>query len=244
MYPMGVPAAPGRESFCYLIPEGLESGLLFDCPGIPGGAPPMSSAGSVTHWLARLQAGDREAAQQLWERYFRRLVGLARDRLRGAPRGAADEEDVALSAFDSFCRGAEQGRFPRLHDRDNLWRLLVVITARKAQQLAQRERRQKRGGGVVLDEAALAGPTGAVPEKAGLEGVLGAEPTPEFAAQVAEECRRLLRALGDAELEAVALLKMEGYTTEEIAAKLGYVPRTIERKLRLIRGLWESEAPL
>jgi DNA-directed RNA polymerase specialized sigma24 family protein len=203
----------------------------------------MSSEGSVTHWLARLQAGDREAAQQLWERYFRRLVGLARDRLRGVPRGAADEEDVALSAFDSFCRGAEQGRFPRLHDRDNLWRLLVVITARKAQQLAQRERRQKRGGGAVLDETALAGPTGSAPERAGLDGVPAPEPTPEFAAQVAEECRRLLRALGDAELEAVALLKMEGYTTEEVAAKLGYVPRTIERKLRLIRGLWESEAP-
>jgi DNA-binding CsgD family transcriptional regulator len=34
---------------------------------------------------------------------------------------------------------------------------------------------------------------------------------------------------------------MEGYTTEEIAAKLGYVPRTIERKLRLIRAIWTRE---
>jgi DNA-directed RNA polymerase specialized sigma24 family protein len=203
----------------------------------------MSSAGSVTHWLARLQAGDREAARQLWEPYFRRLVRLARDRLRGAPRGAADEEDVALSAFDSFCRAAEQGRFPRLHDRDDLWRLLVVITTRKALHLAQRERRHKRGGGAVLDEAALARQTGSAPEGAGLDAVPALEPTPEFAALVAEECRRLLGALGDPELEAVALLKMEGYTTEEVAAKVGYVPRTIERKLRLIRGLWASEAP-
>src|SRR3954465_6949521 len=99
----------------------------------------MSPEGSVTRWLAPLQAGDPAAAQQLWERYFRRLVGLARTKLRGAPRRAADEEDVALSAFDSFCRHAEAGRFPRLADRDSLWRLLVTVTARKAAHQARDE---------------------------------------------------------------------------------------------------------
>jgi hypothetical protein len=72
----------------------------------------MSTSGSVTHWLGLLKAGDHAAAQPLWERYFGRLVGLARARLRGARGHAADEEDVALSAFASFCKGAEQGRFP------------------------------------------------------------------------------------------------------------------------------------
>lgn len=80
----------------------------------------MSSDGSVTRWIDALQAGDRAAAQRLWERYFPRLVGLARARLQGAPRRAADEEDVALSAFDSFCRCAERGRFPDLVDRESL----------------------------------------------------------------------------------------------------------------------------
>ena len=106
----------------------------------------MSSGGSVTRWLGQLQEGDSAAARQLWERYFRRLVGLARKRLRGAPRRAADEEDVALSAFDSFCRAAAQRRFPRLDDRHDLWQLLVVITDRKAGALARATRRQKRGG--------------------------------------------------------------------------------------------------
>jgi hypothetical protein len=58
----------------------------------------------------------------------------------------ADQEDVALSAFDSFCRNAEEGRFPHLDDRDNLWRLLVVITARKASKLVRAEGRLERGG--------------------------------------------------------------------------------------------------
>src|SRR6266403_2686702 len=80
----------------------------------------MRSEASVTRWIDRLKAGDPDAAQKLWERYFRRLVGLARKKLRAAPRRAADEEDVALSAFDSFCRGAGQDRFPQLHDRLDL----------------------------------------------------------------------------------------------------------------------------
>ena len=105
----------------------------------------MSSAGSVTHWISRLKAGDHAAAQPLWEAYFRRLVDLARARLRGAPRRAADEEDVALSALDSFCRRAGEGRYPHLADRDDLWRLLVVITARKAVALVRHEGRLRRG---------------------------------------------------------------------------------------------------
>ena len=106
----------------------------------------MPSDGSVTKWIDQLQVGDAVAVRQLWERYFHRLVSLARKKLADAPRGMADEEDVALSAFDSFCRQAEQGRFPDLADRDGLWRLLVVMTARKVSHLVRDESRQKRGG--------------------------------------------------------------------------------------------------
>jgi DNA-directed RNA polymerase specialized sigma24 family protein len=191
----------------------------------------MSSEGSVTHWLTQLQAGDAAAVQPLWERYFSRLVGLARQKLQGRPRGAADEEDVALSAFDSFCRAAERGCFPQLGDRDSLWRLLVVITARKAAHLARDEGRHKRGGGAVVDAT----------EAARLDEVLGPEPTPAFAAQAAEEYRRLLALLGDADLQRAAVLKMEGYTVEEIATQLGRESRTVKRWLQLIRQIWEKE---
>src|SRR5947209_7211625 len=99
----------------------------------------MAEEGSVTRWIDLLKDGDTAAARPLWEAYYRRLVTLARARLRGLPLRSADEEDVALSSFDSFCRGAEQGRFPRLEDRDDLWQLLVVITVRKAYDLARYE---------------------------------------------------------------------------------------------------------
>src|SRR3954463_3922180 len=117
----------------------------------------MDDHGSVTLWLGALRAGDLDAAQPLWERYFAQLVRLARARLRATPRTDADEEDAALSAFDSFCDGAAHGRFPSLADRDELWRLLVVLTARKAAAQARRQRRQKRGGGRVLGEVDLLG---------------------------------------------------------------------------------------
>lgn len=193
----------------------------------------MSSEGSVTQWIGQLKAGDHAAAQPLWERYFQRLVGLARKKLQGTPRRMADEEDVALSAFDSFCRAAERGNFPRLADRDDFWQLLVLVTARKAYHLMRDEGRQKRGGG-----AAVGLPT---TESGMLQVGSSPEPTPEFAAQVAEEYQRLLNLLGDAELRLIAVLKMEGHTEDEIAAQVGCAPRTVRRRLQLIRSLWEKE---
>jgi DNA-directed RNA polymerase specialized sigma24 family protein len=203
----------------------------------------MTGERSVTHWLYQLQGGDSQAAAKLWERYFHRLVGLARAALREAPRRAADEEDVALSAFDSFCRGAEAGRFPDLSDRDSLWHLLVVLTARKAAHLRRDQRRQKRGGGAVLDEAALAGTgrEGHVPLD--LDQIVGDEPTPDLAAQVAEELERLLHCLGEPELKSIAVWKMEGHTNQEVATRLDCCQSTVERRLQVIRRLWAEEAP-
>lgn len=194
----------------------------------------MSEGGSVSRWLGQLQEGDAAAVGPLWERYFRRLVGLARVKLQSVPRRAADEEDVALSAFHSFCRLAEQGRFPDVLDRDGLWRLLVTLTVRKASHLRRDEGRLKRGGNLSPVEDAPGSP-------AALEQILSREPTPELAAEMMEECQRLLTSLGDPELEQIALARMEGRTVEEIAAKLGYAPRSIKRKLQLIRSIWEKE---
>ena len=204
---------------------------------------PPDDRGSVTRWIGALKAGETAAAQPLWERYFAKLVRRARARLRaaGSAGTAADGEDAALSAFDSFCAGAARGRFPRLDDREDLWRLLVALTARKVVDQARRDGRRKRGGGRVLDEAALAGPcdgSGA----AGLDAVVGPEPTPAFAAMVAEEYRRRLDALGDEALRRVALLKLEGYTLEEIAGRLGCARRTVVNRVKLIRIKWERGA--
>jgi DNA-directed RNA polymerase specialized sigma24 family protein len=191
--------------------------------------------GSVTRYLGGLKAGEAEAARILWERYFADLVRLARARLRDASRAAADEEDAALSAFDSLCRGAELGHFPRLDDRADLWRVLVTIAARKAADLVQHEQRRKRGGGRVRSEADLAA---AALEGAGIGQAPAREPSPELAALMAEECHRLFDSLPDESLRQVAALRLDGYTDREIAARLGCCLSTIERRLRTIRAVW------
>jgi DNA-directed RNA polymerase specialized sigma24 family protein len=200
-----------------------------------------STPGSVTNWIGQLKAGDDAAAQEIWQRYWTRLVSLARGKLRPSRRREADEEDVALSAFDSFCRGAGAGRFPLLKDRNNLWSLLIVITARKAADQIERECRKKRGGALVRGESALIGKNQGGDSVHGLERIAGKEPTPQFAAQVAEECERLLDKLDCTVLRSIAIWKMEGCTNAEIAAKQGCVETTIERKLRLIRSLWRED---
>ena len=184
----------------------------------------------ITAWLGPLRSGDAAAVRSLWDAYFHRLVGLARSRLRSAPRRVADEEDVALSAFDSFCRNAGAGRFPELTDRDSLWRLLAAFTVRKAAHHVRDAARLKRGGGAGADT-----PPGA------LEELLGREPDPGLAAEVADECERLLAALGDPELRRVALLRMDGHSVDEVAAAVGCAPRSAKRKLQLIRAIWERE---
>ncbi len=201
---------------------------------------PSDDHGSVTHWLSALRRGDPRAAQPLWERYFARLVRLAQARLRGRRQAGASEdgEDAALSAFDSFCRAAAQGRFPRLGDRADLWRLLVTITERKAADQVRRASRLKRGGDRRRQEIELADD-----EKDGLDGLIGPEPTPDFAALVAEEYRRLLDLLAEEDLRRIAAWKLEGYTDEEIASRLGCARRTVARRLKLIRTLWQAEAP-
>jgi DNA-directed RNA polymerase specialized sigma24 family protein len=195
----------------------------------------MSAEGSITRLIARIKEGDRDASQRIWDEYFHRLVALARSRLRGAARRAADEEDVALCVFDTFFRRAARGQFPRLDDRNDLWQLLFVLTARKAINQARLEGRLARGAGRVRTLTDLDG--------LDLDVVLGREPTPELAAQAADECRRLLESLGDESLRDVARWKLEGESNAEIARRLGVIEKTVERKLRRIRQAWADEDP-
>jgi DNA-directed RNA polymerase specialized sigma24 family protein len=151
-------------------------------------------------------------------------------------KSAADEEDVALSAFDSFCRNAQNGVFPRLDDRNDLWQVLLVLTVRKARTLARCERRLKRGAGRLVTFADL--------DDEDVEAALATEPTPEVALQLAEECQQLLGCLNDDSLRRVALFKLDGHNNREIAERMGCVEKTVERKLRSIRQLWsESQEP-
>lgn len=199
----------------------------------------MSQGDSVTIWLDGLRAGDDDPIQRLWDRYFQRLVRLAGTRLPGHARRAIDEEDVALSAFQSFCDRARKGQFPELANRHDLWRVLFAITVRKAIGAVRYQTRKKRGGGNVLGESALGQDEQS--EVAGLSRFLSREPTPDDAAELADQLDTLLAMLNDETLRVIALHKLRGLTSEEIAGSLQVSTRTVDRKLKLIRAMWAVE---
>jgi DNA-directed RNA polymerase specialized sigma24 family protein len=193
---------------------------------------------SVSAWIQQLHANDSVAAQKLWQRYVRRLIELARARL-GSLRRVSDEEDVVVTAFEKFLRATAEGRFPELANRNDLWRILVLLTEQTAVDEIRHQLASKRGGGTVQGESALLNRNDS--SQLGINGVPGREPTPEFAAAAAERYRELLHALATDELRSIAIAKMDGHSTAEIAAHLQLSERTIERKLNLIRQIWLNE---
>lgn len=191
---------------------------------------------SITNWIGQLKQGDGEAARQIWERYFERLVRVSHRQLRNAPRRTRDEEDVAVSVFDTLCRGAAQGRFEKLSDRDDLWRLLVAISGNKVVDQIRRQVSQKRGGGNVRGDSIVAPP--GQDAVGGFEQFMNHEPTPELMVMLEEQHAQLMQMLRDDTQRDIARLRLEGYANEEIASQLGISVRSVERKLKLIRETW------
>ena len=181
---------------------------------------------SITRWFDALKHSDEEAARKLWDRYVQRLIAAARKRLGAAPRRMADEEDVAISVFDTLCRGAARGRFPKLTDREDLWKLLLVLTRQKAVDQIRHNVRQKRGGGLVRGDSIFGDETSA----GGFDQFLASDPTPEF-----------LKKLRDDTLRQVALGRMAGESNDEIAEMLGISTRAVERKFQMIRKKWAAD---
>tara|TARA_R100001143_G_scaffold31912_1_gene30906 strand:- start:213 stop:821 length:609 start_codon:yes stop_codon:yes gene_type:complete len=196
----------------------------------------MDHQGSVTNWLDQLKQGeaDVQQQQQLWNRYFEQLVQLARSHLQKDLCRVEDEEDAVLSALNSFFVRLEAGQFPNLNDRTSLWPLLVNITLCKTRNLYRRQSAQKRDARRTV--------SGTLSEEENwLDQLAHQAPNQELAVEAAEEANRLLDSLGKESLKEVARLKLEGYTNAEIAAKVGVMERSIERRLVLIRQTWTEQ---
>jgi RNA polymerase sigma factor (sigma-70 family) len=197
----------------------------------------VTSEQSIADLLPGLITGDSVAEQRIWDHFFANLCRVAHHRLSSGQVRGADEEDIALGAFASVCQRLQRGDFPELNTRDDLWRLLVAVTERKAYKLLRDEQRQKRGGGKLSGESVFQNLESS--NARGFDAIASAQPTPEFEATMEEVVRNLLSALDD-QARQIALLKVEGYRNEDIATRLGRSIPTVERKLRLIRSTWET----
>jgi RNA polymerase sigma factor (sigma-70 family) len=202
----------------------------------------MRAGASVTGLIQLLRSDDKSvrdmAARLIWQRYFPDLLDLARKNLDQRVRRRADEEDVVQSMFRSFCARQQRGDF-ELAGRDDLWRLLVTITIRKARNTTKAHRRERRD--IAREQVALqtASDDASCPGWA-LEQMDASGATPAEAAVLNESLERRLAALGDSELRQIALWRLEGYTNREIAERLDRTERLVERRLERIRTKWMS----
>ncbi len=190
----------------------------------------MQTNSTLSTWLLRLHGEQNNvAAEKLWDRIRPRVQDLSRRLLQRFNLPAiVDEDDVAISVFATLCSGLQAQQFPELRDSDSLWKLLVLMTVRKVNDHAKTHRAIKRGAGQVLQDQ----------PNNGLSQLLDDRPEPSYEAMMNEQCRAMLKALNDPILEMLVLLKMDGYTNEEIAERLGYSRRTIQRMLNIVRDAW------
>ena len=197
----------------------------------------MQKVDSVALLIQDLQQKEAEAAQQLWDQYFHRLVSLARYRLEGLARTIADEEDVALSAIKSFCRGVEENRLATINNRDELWRALTAIVRQKIASHVRRscrlKRDERRNQSLHASAESSSDPH--------VFDLVTRDPDATMVVEFTEELRRLLSLLETDRRREVVQLRLSGCTNKEIAAKFNCVETTVERELRIIRKRWERE---
>ncbi len=187
--------------------------------------------------LQRLRNGDPSAVQAIWLAYFDQLARMAHQRLSPGLRRTVDGEDVALSVINTICRRAAVGELPDLNDRDDLWRLMMTILFHKTADRGREHRAQKRGGGRVRGDSIYVG-AGSDAELQAFASVAEARPTPEQLLLLEEERQRLFALLDDDELRQIAEHRLAGASAEEIATILDVSPRTVRRKLEMIRVAW------
>ena len=195
----------------------------------------MSESRNVSHWIEQIKLGDSLAANQIWHHYFDRLVRTVRGRLFGQNRAVSDEEDIVLSVFDSFYDAVQNQRFPDLTDRDDLWRLLLRMSARKVIDKRRHDQRQRRGGDVQIHSFTNDKDDSVITE------AIGDEPSPEMVVMMQESVEQFFSHLGVGQLRDLAVAKLEGYSNAEIAERFVCSERTIERRLHLIREKFQQE---
>lgn len=200
----------------------------------------MDSTHSVSVFLDQLKTQhDSDVAGEIWQRYMTRLLPLASKKLRGLRNPAVDADDIMVSVFDRFFQAVKEDRFAKLDTRDDLWQILLVLTDRKVADQYRRANATKRGSGRVTSIEGLGGEDSTTDY---LRELADQSPSPEFAVSFANEVEVALGKL-DETARRVATLRMEGFATREIAEELGISLSSVERKLRLIRSVWNEMLP-
>jgi RNA polymerase sigma factor (sigma-70 family) len=182
--------------------------------------------------LARWQAGDEQAAEELYRRYANRLWALAKERIGQRLGRRIDADDIVQSVLRTFFRRTREGQFT-VDCSGALWQLLVKITVHKVQRKAHYHTAGRRD---VRSEIPL--------DWEASPDIVAQAPAEESADMLVAELDDLLQGLSQREEEVVRLC-LEGYSTPEIGARVGSTRWTVRRVLdrvgnRLLRQISED----
>ena len=186
--------------------------------------------GSITHWLSKLQAGQSEAAEPIWIRYQAKLVSIATQQLAENPDRSVDGEDLVQSSFGNVCLAVQNGKYPDIDNREDLWGLLYIATVNRVREHYRELRALKR---FHISSSQAIDPS-----------ILAYLQTPFAEAQAADLLEYLLSRL-DLEdpshlLRQIALLYLDDHSASSIAKRLHKRKTSVLISLRLIRSIWQE----
>ena len=194
----------------------------------------------ITMFLKNSRGIGEEGAQAIWESYLPKLMRVIENKLRNSPKRAVDSEDIAQNAMLSLFNGLKENKFDSVANRDELWALLVTITARKVTRERRRAMAKKRGEGNTRGESVFV-VAGQVDDYYGINQVLDENQMPESADRVLETYEELLPEISDQKTRDTVMLRMEGYTNPEIAERMKCSVSRVEQRISKIRKAWQSE---
>jgi DNA-directed RNA polymerase specialized sigma24 family protein len=198
----------------------------------------LDSSTDFNAWFASVCDGDSASTTRLWTAYFDRIGASVANRLTSQGRRYEDHEDVANSVLRTFFRRASLGQFKELGDKDQLWKLLLTIAIRKANDYRKRSMAARRGGKVnVLNQNY----TDDSSQMAAIDLVAnpdGAMPDAEMRAQ--ELFESVMASMPDDKTRDVVLLHLQGADKQQIAEMQKCSIRTVERRMQNAITIWTS----
>ena len=186
--------------------------------------------GSITHWLSKLQAGQSEAAEPIWIRYQAKLVSIATQQLAENPDRSVDGEDLVQSSFGNVCLAVQNGKYPDIDNREDLWGLLYIATVNRVREHYRELRALKRSQ---ISSTQAIDPS-----------ILADLQTPFAEAQMADLLEYLLSRLDSEDpshlLRQIALLYLDDHSASSIAKILRKRKTSVLISLRFIRSIWQE----
>jgi RNA polymerase sigma-70 factor, ECF subfamily len=187
----------------------------------------MTHDESFRSLMARLRSGEDAAAQRVFERFARQLIGLTRRQFDQRLAHKVDPEDVVQSAYKSFFVRHQAGQLT-VENWNSLWKLLTIITLRKCADRVEYHKAARR-------DAAREARAPADPDRpAPWQETFDRAPLPEEAAILAETLEGLYASM-DADERPILELSLQGYTVPEISDRLGRAERSVRRLRERIR---------